>query len=96
MNREEIIRMAREAEIIDFRDASDDQHVAQMIEFLQRFADLVVAAERESCAKVCEEISDDYMRSESRLYPEMKTDAQAGASDCEAAIRARNTNKEKQ
>lgn len=46
--------------------------------------------EREACAKVCEEISDGYMRSESRRFPEMKTDAQTGASDCEDAIRARN------
>lgn len=48
-----------------------------------------VQEEREACAKVCEEISDGYMRSESRRFPEMKTDAQTGASDCEDAIRAR-------
>lgn len=54
MNREDVIRMAREADVIDFRDASDDPHVAQMVEFLQRFAALVAAAEREACAKVCE------------------------------------------
>lgn len=48
-----------------------------------------VLEERAACAKVCEEISDGYMRSESRHFPEMKTDAQTGASDCEYAIRAR-------
>lgn len=54
MTREDVIRMAREAEIIDFRDASDDPHVAQMVEFLERFAALVAAAEREACAQVAE------------------------------------------
>ena len=51
--------------------------------------DSLVIAARAACAKVCEEISDGYMRSESRHFPEMKTDAQTGASDCEDAIRAR-------
>ena len=46
MNRDDVTRMAREAEIIDFRDASDDPHVAQMVDFLMRFAALVAAAER--------------------------------------------------
>ncbi len=47
MVRKQIIRMAREADIIDFRDADDDPHTAQMVEFLERFASLVAAAERE-------------------------------------------------
>lgn len=46
MTREDVIRMAREAEIIDFRDEADDPHVAQMVDFLMRFAALVAAAER--------------------------------------------------
>ena len=58
MTRSDIIRMAREADIIDFRDADDDPHTAQMVEFLARFAALVEAAEREVCAKVCEELQD--------------------------------------
>ena len=48
MTREDIIRMAREADIIDFRDADDDPHTEQMVEFLERFAALVAAAEREA------------------------------------------------
>ena len=47
-----------------------------------------VAAERERCAKVCEDISDEYQRSEGRKYPELKSDAESGASKCAAAIRA--------
>ena len=45
MNREDIIRMAREAEL--------NAH-GLVIDRLERFAKLVVAHEREECAKVCE------------------------------------------
>ncbi len=48
MTKDDIIRMAREADIIDFRDADDDPHTAQMVEFLERFAALVAVAEREA------------------------------------------------
>lgn len=81
MNREDVIRMAREAEIIDFRDASDDQHVAQMIEFLQRFSDLVASAEREACAKVC---SDRAMRCELEAIQAIEN----GEDDESSAIRS--------
>ena len=47
------------------------------------------AAEREACAKVCEEIEDDYRERESLRCAELKTDAQTGASDCAYRIRAR-------
>ena len=46
--------------------------------------------EREACAKVCDEIEDDYREREGRLYAELKTDAQTGASDCAYRIRARD------
>ena len=48
MNRDDIIRMAREAGGDDwgiFRDFMPE---------IERFANLVAAAEREACAKVCE------------------------------------------
>ena len=49
MNRDDIIRMAREA-------GDDwDSTLPSDKEFLERFAALVAAAEREACAKVCEE-----------------------------------------
>ena len=48
MTQDDIIRMAREAGIIDFRDAEDDPHVAQMVEFLESFSNLATAKERES------------------------------------------------
>lgn len=86
MNREQVIRMAREAEIIDFRDASDDPHVAQMVEFLQRFAAMVAAAEREACAKACED-----RRGTVSMFGTSKECAayNIAVHDCAAAIRAR-------
>ena len=44
MNREDIIRMAREAEMT----------TALVLPDLERFAALVAAAEREACEKACE------------------------------------------
>lgn len=83
MNREQVIRMAREAEIIDFRDASDDPHVAQMVEFLERFAALVAAAEREACAIACEVHA-------TSVINDGKQPAWAIANECADAIRARS------
>ena len=55
MNREDIIRMAREAGF------KHPEAVGQCEDFayfdLERFAALVAAAEREACAKVCDEYS---------------------------------------
>ena len=52
MNQDDIIVMAREAE-------GEEQHHGMWrmhLEDLERFANLVAAAEREACARVCEEI----------------------------------------
>jgi hypothetical protein len=46
MNKEDVILMAREADL-NVHDPA--------IDLLQRFAAIVVAAEREACAKVCEQ-----------------------------------------
>ena len=51
MDREEIIRMAREAGF-DPHDMSDD-FTCNLID-IERFAALVAAHEREACAKVCD------------------------------------------
>ena len=75
MNKEDIIRMAGGAGFASpdgsfiTWDASDEQ--------LERFAALVAAAEREACAKVCEDIDTEY-EGEDVL-----------ATWCAAAIRAR-------
>lgn len=51
MTRDDIIRMARKAgafiELVKEKD----------IQWLERFATLVAAAEREACAKVCDELA---------------------------------------
>lgn len=53
MNRDDIIRMAQEAFKVEFIVESDKPR-------LERFAALVAAAEREECAKVCEDSRDAY------------------------------------
>jgi hypothetical protein len=53
MNREDIIRMAREA---GFNEIQTNAMVFGAI--LERFAALVAGAEREACAKVCESLFD--------------------------------------
>jgi hypothetical protein len=58
MNRDDIIRMAREAGLEQTvsiaPDGSSRIVSCPPIEPLERFANLVAAAEREACAKVCE------------------------------------------
>jgi hypothetical protein len=57
MNRDDVMRMAREARLAEHThpyelwSASDDG--------LERFANLVAAAEREKCALLCDKISDE-------------------------------------
>ena len=75
MNRDDVIRMAREA---DFWLVGMEPYQTQ----LERFAQLVAAAERESCAKVCDEVRDVIGRSGDVVD---KPDCW-----CAAAIRARS------
>lgn len=61
MNRDEIARMAREAASEDGTTRPDKNivlYAAKTNKFLERFAALVAAAEREACAQVCEEHPD--------------------------------------
>lgn len=54
MNRDDIIRMAREAGKVRLG-------VEYMpLEVFERFAHLVAAAEREACAKACDKLGDEY------------------------------------
>lgn len=53
MNRDEIMRMAREADLLTTTEPSGYQ--VWIPENLERFAALVAAAEREACAKLCDE-----------------------------------------
>ena len=86
MNRDDIIRMAREAGFIKvmqvYEDGSEIVTVAP-IEELTLFAKLVAAAEREACAKVCEE--------RKHITPEWQLDQHynQACGHCAAALRAR-------
>jgi len=79
MDRETIIKLAREAGLIDFRDALSSDYVQAVLDDLERFAKLVAEHEREACGKVCDGMGDatrlDYVGH--------------GAAKCAAAIRAR-------
>ena len=61
MNRDDIIKMAREAgfEAAEYGLNCTSGMYAYNMKIVERFAALVAAAEREACAKVCEQYDDD-------------------------------------
>ena len=78
MDREDIIRMAREA---GFRDTTHPiVALGVSWEQVERFATLIAAAECEACAKVCEILGAE----DDSFYAEFSR-----AKDCAEAIRAR-------
>jgi len=80
MTREDIIRMAQEANVYcTTRQSTLDA-------MLERFAVLVAAAEREACAKTCEQVAVDYY---TRIGGEHMPYMKATAEDCAMHIRAR-------
>ena len=79
MNREDIIRMAREAGI-EFDPRWGTCYTGNVQ--LERFAALVAAAEREACAKVCEQ--------EWNKYCVEPSGYALAVNECAAAIRARS------
>ena len=81
MTLEEIIRMAREADIYADKQTVDQYDRRQIRD--ERFANLVAAAEREACAKVCDE--------RKITTPEWQLDQHynQACGHCAAAIRAR-------
>ena len=91
MTQDEIIRMAREAAQLDGTNPPDKSvtlYAAKSSRFLEKFAALVAAAEREACAAVCDNtLAKHYMK---QLIP-AKDEAMllAACADCAAAIRAR-------
>ena len=74
MNREDIIRMAREACDTDKVDAWHNGFWTVTQEELERFAALVAAAEREACAEICDD----------------EANIEGVAQRCAAVIRARS------
>ena len=95
MNREDIIKLAREAGIDTLNGLRDDGTASVYYEAwpeqIERFAALIAsrvtaaakAEEREACARVCIEQADDWRAQLDRNYVD-------ACSDCAAAIRARS------
>jgi hypothetical protein len=52
VDRETIIKLAREAGLIDFRDALSSHYVQAVLDDLERFANLVAQHERQAIAKM--------------------------------------------
>ncbi len=86
MNRSDIIRMAREAGLALAYSERDDDGWNE----LARFAALVAAAEREECAKVCEEIEDQAYAMWKKGANQLHLGRESGAEMCGRAIRARS------
>jgi hypothetical protein len=91
MNREDIIRMAREAWLSEkeaqFITEFDVAYIScTYLEDLEKFAALVASAEREACAEVCKKHADVYEKLEGN--PTAKS-AWAACIDNRDAIRAR-------
>lgn len=91
MTREEIIKLAQEAGadfqcetlLVNGKDAHD---------FIERFAELVAQAEREACAKLCDQESDRAVWNWNKDLPANKqfwNGGEALASSCANSIRAR-------
>lgn len=81
MNKEDIIRLAREAGLLVIGTADGGNAVYTwpngITDELERFAALVAAAEREACAKVCETLRDE-------------DGYESWGTECAASIRARS------
>ena len=78
MNRDDIIRMATESDLIDSRPPYE-----KLGDALVRFAELVAAAEREACAALCDGIAE-------RNEADHDVEWSCGNWECAAAIRARS------
>jgi hypothetical protein len=83
MDRKQIIRMAREAGITinppSWWGYTEHYHFAGFEQPFERFAALVAAAEREACAKVCDEREEIFQKYYTKGLPAL----------CAEAIRAR-------
>lgn len=82
LRREEIIRMA-----LEFGWSYYDEYKFDIDE-LQEFVNAICAAEREQCAKICDEKHDSWRWDD-------RPDSYSGPRDCASAIRARGNGGEK-
>ena len=71
MNKDDVIRMAREAGFCDASQLELNVEWTCVSSEIQDFAKLVAAAEREECAKICDSLNEDW----DHLYVESCADA---------------------
>jgi len=92
VNRDDIIRMAHEAGFSDIIKKGVWITDGCWDEELERFANLVAAAEREACMKLCKELSERKVLMDGLTKGEKMRcrSAEAGARRCFVLIRARN------
>ena len=81
--RDNFMRLARMANVVPV----DHFYVTDV--FLEKFAEMVAAEEREACAKVCEEQMKSYMSKQYTTDPLGGFRERFAAEQCAAAIRAR-------
>ena len=87
MTRDEVLELAQAANIATY--INIESHLVGNL--LEKFAELVAAAEREACASLCFQMWDKWM--DSRVGNESHDNANIpDAEDCAAAIRARGNN----
>ena len=91
MTRDEIIRLAREAGF--WVDSNGIINGGDNAAGLLDFAVLVAEAEREACAKLCEEIKCGMWEGSKKHRDTRLRDASDGAGTCTYAIRARGESK---
>lgn len=84
MTRDDIISMAREAGLGHAKGSGFGTHSGT-----HRFARLVAAAEREACAKVCEQQKDAWVDGSDQFGQPCPAKVKATPASCAAAIRAR-------
>ena len=90
MTKDDVIRMAREAGFVEYE--LDDGTTNAFDVRYARFANLAVAAEREECAKLCDEEAREAYAAESVFLPQgnpLLIKIAEGARRCGNAIRAR-------
>lgn len=84
MTKDDIIRMADESMYLNLPIANRNFELQELI----KFAELVAAAEREACAKVCEKLGKEYNNEINKKFC-IGDELQDVANDCADAIRAR-------
>ena len=84
MTRDDIIRMAQKA-----GKTQSGVEYTMPFEVLERFAELIAAAEREECEKLCDAIAISARKKYKETYNPYEDGRADGAWECEEAIRAR-------